>query len=177
MLASEGVDRRVSGEGSLTLGTGKGLAAAALVSALAAILAGCMTTSPEPAPAPAAAARPSITSEMLVGKWGLASYRKDADKARTEAQAREQCGKPYVIGKGPTGGVMMYQPDQSKAQELVVKAGDGGTYIGPADDPAGGQLDRRVVSFDGNVMVTQWIDPDVVTRYGTMVFVRCSAKS
>jgi hypothetical protein len=176
MLVFEGVDRRVSGEGCLTLGMGKGFAAAASGSAMAAILAGCMTTSPEPAPAPMAA-RPSITSEMLVGKWGLASYRKDADKARTEAQAKEQCGKPYVISKGPTGGVMMYQPDQSKAQELVVKAGDGGTYIGPADDPAGGQLDRRVVSFDGNVMVTQWIDPDVVTRYGTMVFVRCSAKS
>jgi hypothetical protein len=118
----------------------------------------------------------SITSEMLIGKWGLASYRNGPYEARAEIAAREQCGKPYVIGKGPTGGVMMYQPDQSKAQELVVKAGDDKTFIGPADDPAGGQLDRQVVSFDGNVMITQWIDPDVVTRYGTMVFVRCSAK-
>src|SRR6202453_3698755 len=155
---------------------GKAFAAAALGSALAALLAGCMTTTPEPAPAQVAA-RASITSEMLVGKWGLGSYRKDAERPRTEGQAREACGKPYVISKGPTGGVMMYQPDQSKAQELVVKAGDGGTYIGPADDPAGGQLDRRVVSFDGNVMVTQWIDPDVLTRHGNMVFLRCSAKS
>ena len=162
----------------MRLGCGKMFAGAAMASVLATTLGGCMTTGPAPEAAPApAAARPSITSDMLVGKWGLGSYRKDTDKARTVAQAREQCGKPYVIGKGPTGGVMMYQPDQSKAQELVVKAGDGGTYIGPADDPAGGQLDRRVVSFDGNVMVTQWIDPDVVTRYGTMVFVRCSAKS
>ena len=47
--------------------------------------------------------------------------------------AREQCGKPYVISKGPTGGVMMYQADQSKPQELVVKAGDGKTFIGPAE--------------------------------------------
>ena len=161
----------------MRLGIGKGLAAAALGSALAAALGGCMSTGSAPEPPPAAAsARPSITPDMLVGKWGLASYRKDADKARTAAQAREQCGKPYVIGKGPTGGVMMYQPDQSQAQELVVKAADGKTFIGPADDPAGGQLDRQVVSFDGSVMVTQWIDPDVVTRYGTMVFVRCSAK-
>ena len=113
---------------------------------------------------------------MLIGKWGLASYRNGPYEAQAEIAAREQCGKPYVIGKGPTGGVMMYQPDQSKAQELVVKAGDDKTFIGPADDPAGGQLDRQVVSFDGNVMITQWIDPDVVTRYGTMVFVRCSAK-
>jgi hypothetical protein len=176
MLVSEGVDWREPGEGSLRLGIGKGFAAAAMASALAAILAGCMTTSPEPAPAQVST-RASITPDMLVGKWGLASYRKDADKPRTEAQAREQCGKPYVIGKGPSGGVMMYQPDQSKAQELVIKAGGGGTYIGPADDPAGGLLDRQVVSFDGNVMVTQWMDPDVVSRYGTMVFVRCSAKS
>ena len=136
-----------------------------------------MSTGPTPEPPPAAAsARPSITSEMLVGKWGLASYRKDADKGRTEAAARDQCGKPYVIGRGPSGGVMMYQPDQQKAQELVVKAGDGKTFIGPAEDPPGGQLDRQVVSFDGSVMIAQWIDPDAVTRYGTMVFVRCSAK-
>ena len=159
----------------MRLGMEKGLAAAALSSALAAALGGCMSTGSAPeAPPAAASSRPSITPDMLVGKWGLASYRKDADKARTAAAAREQCGKPYVIGKGPSGGVMMYQPDQSKAQELVVKASDGKTFIGPADDPAGGQLDRQVVSFDGGVMVTQWVDPDVVTRYGTMVFVRCS---
>jgi hypothetical protein len=70
--------------------------------------------------------------------------------------------------------VMMYQPDQPKPQELVVKAADGKTFIGPAEQPAGSQLDRQVVSFDGDVLITQWIDPDVVTRYGTMVFVRCS---
>jgi len=112
---------------------------------------------------------------MLVGKWGLGSYRKDADKARTAAQARESCGKPYVISRGPSGGVMMYQPDQTQPQELVVKGADGKTFIGPADQPPGGQLDRQVVSFDNGVMVTQYIDPDVVSRYGTMVFVRCSA--
>jgi len=155
----------------LRLGIGKGLAAVATVAALA----GCMTTTPEPAPEPASA-RPSITPDMLVGKWGLGSYRKEADKARTEAQARGQCNQPYVIGKGPSGGVMMFQPDQKQAQELVIKAGGGKTYIGPAEDPAGGQLDRQVVSFDGNEIVTQWMDPDVVSRYGTMVFVRCSAK-
>ena len=98
----------------MRLGIEKGLAAAALGSALAAALGGCMSTGSAPEPPPAAASsRPSITPDMLVGKWGLASYRKDADKARTAAAAREQCGKPYVIGKGPSGGVMMYQPDQS----------------------------------------------------------------
>ena len=121
------------GEGPLRLGIEKGLAAAALGSALAAALGGCMSTGSAPEPPPVSSSRPSITPDMLVGKWGLASYRKDADKARTAAQAREQCGKPYVIGKGPSGGVMMYQPDQSQAQELVVKAADGKTFIGPAE--------------------------------------------
>src|ERR1700691_6142532 len=92
--------------GSLMLGIGRGFAAAALGSALAAILAGCMTTTPEPAPVQASA-RASITPDMLVGKWGLGSYGKDADRPRTEAQSREACGKLYVIGKGPSGGVMM----------------------------------------------------------------------
>jgi hypothetical protein len=159
----------------LTLGTGKGFAAAALGSALAAALGGCMSTGSAPEPAPVSSSRPSITPDMLVGKWGLGSYRKDADKARTAAQARESCGKPYVISRGPSGGVMMYQPDQTQPQELVVKGADGKTFIGPADQPPGGQLDRQVVSFDNGVMVTQYIDPDVVSRYGTMVFVRCAA--
>ena len=162
----------------MTLDIGKAFVLAAMGSALAAALAGCMTTTPAPEPATVAApqARASFPAEALVGKWGLASYRKDADKARTEAAAREQCGKPYVIGKGPTGGVTMYQADQPKPEELVVKAGDGKTYIGPASDPAGGQLDREVVSFDNNEFITQWVDPETVSRYGTMVFVRCSAK-
>ncbi len=160
-------------------GFGKTFAGVTIVMALAAPLAGCgwipgPTSAPAPAPAPAG---PSIASDMLVGKWGLASYRKDADKARTETAARGQCNKAYVIGKGPSGGVMMYLADQPQAQELVVKAGDGGkTYIGPAGDPPGGQLDRELLSFDNNMFVTQWVDPDAATRYGTMVFVRCSSK-
>jgi hypothetical protein len=157
----------------MKLGYGKTFAGATIAVGLAATLAGC-AMAPEPAPAPA---RPSITADMLIGNWGLASYRKDADKARSEAAARGQCNKPYVIGKGPSGGAMMYLADQSQAQELVVKAGDGGKiYLGPPSDPPGGQLDRELVSFDNNEFVTQWVDPEVATRYGTMVFVRCSSK-
>lgn len=161
----------------MTLDLGKAFARTAAVSVLAAMLAGCFSTGPAPEPAAVAApARAAFAADSLVGKWGLASYRKDADKARTETAAREQCGKPYVIGKGPSGGVMMYQADQSKPEELVVKAGGGKTYIGPASDPAGGQLDREVVSYDTNEFVTQWVDPEVLSRYGTLVFVRCTAK-
>ncbi len=146
---------------------------AILAAGLAATLAGC-ASSPAPAPVPAG---PSITGDMLVGNWGLASYHKDADRVRTETAARAQCNKPYVISRGPSGGVMMYLADQPQAQELVVKrASDGKTYIGPASDPPGGLLDREVVSFDNGEFVTQWVDPEVVSRYGTMVFARCALK-
>ncbi len=157
----------------MRLGYGKTFAGATVAVGLAATLAGCASI-PEPAPAPV---RPSITVDMLIGKWGLASYRKDADRARTETAARAQCNKPYVISVGPSGGVMMYLADQPQAQELVVKAAsDGKTYIGPASDPPGGQLDREVVSSDDGEFVTQWVDPEVASRYGTMVFVRCAPK-
>jgi hypothetical protein len=164
-------------EGPLTLGMGKAFARAAAGSAFAATLAGCMSSTPAPEPvAMAVPSRATFASDALVGKWGLASYRKDADKARTEAAAREQCGKPYVIGKGPTGGLMMYQADQAKPEELVVKSLGGKTFIGPATDPAGGQLDREVVSYDNSEFITQWVDPEVLNRYGTLVFVRCGGK-
>lgn len=155
------------GFGRLSAGAAAGLA-----------LAGCSWL-PEPprAAAPPPPPQPSFTADMLVGKWGLASYHKDADKARTEAAARGQCGNPYVIAKGPTGGAMMYLADQKEASELVVKAGsDGVTYIGPASVPPGDPLDRQVASFDKNEFVTLWVDPDAASRYGTMVFVRCGVK-
>ena len=40
--------------------------------------------------------------ERLVGAWGVASYRDEKDRARTEAQARAQCKNAYVIKRGPT---------------------------------------------------------------------------
>ena len=120
--------------------------------------------------------RPNITADQLVGKWGLASYHVDADRARTEKAAAAQCNNPYVIARGETGGAMMYLADETKPSELIVKvAPDGRTFIGPAGD-AGGQADREVVSGDDRMFVTKWVDPDVAGRYGTMVFARCGAK-
>ncbi|HET7849423.1 MAG TPA: hypothetical protein VFL51_10235, partial [Pseudolabrys sp.] len=53
------------------------------------------------------------------------------------------------------------------------KGGPGGkTYIGPEGEP-GGVQDREVVSFDGRVLILRWMDPEVQSRYGTMVYVRC----
>jgi hypothetical protein len=31
------------------------------------------------------------------------------------------------------------------------------------------------VSFDGRVLVTRFVDPEVAGRYGTSVYVRCAA--
>ena len=84
--------------------------------------------------------------------------------------------KPYVITKGPTGGVMMYLADQSEPQELVLKGAAGGkTYVGPPGD-AGGSDDREVIDVDANSFTTNFVDPDNAHRYGTMVYVRCPTK-
>jgi hypothetical protein len=149
----------------------------AIVAALG--LAGC--ASPQSPPPEIQAPPPqhypaAYRAEEFVGRWGFASYHKPDDRPRTEAAAQGQCGQPYVIGLGPSGGVLMHLADQTQPQELRVKGGPGGkTYIGPDDEP-GGMQDREVVSFDGRVLILRWIDPEVVGRYGTGVYVRCGAE-
>ena len=82
------------------------------------------------------------------------------DRARTEAAARGQCKQPYVIGAGATGGVIMHLADEATPQELRLKGSPSGkNYIGPPG-PAGGEQDREIVSFDGRVLVTRFIDKD-----------------
>ena len=96
------------------------------------------------------------------------------DRARTEAAAKGQCKHPYVIGAGTSGGVVMHLADQATPQELRLKGSPSGkNYIGPPG-PAGGEQDREIVSFDGRVMITRFIDKDAATRYGNMVYVRCA---
>jgi len=130
---------------------------------------------PEPGLAPDVPA--TIRSDEIVGKWGLASYQNPADRARTEKQALAQCKQPYVIGAGTAGGVVMHLADQATPQELRLKGSQGGkNYIGPAG-PAGGEQDREVVSFDGRVLITRFVDKDAATRYGNMVYVRCGARA
>lgn len=145
-------------------------------------LAGC-ATAPEPgglADTPAAVPElpPAFRAQEIVGRWGLAAYHKPEDRARTEANARGQCSKPYVIGAGPGGGVMMHLADQPQLQELRLKGAPGGkTFIGPAGEPPGSAQDREVVSFDGRVLITRFVDPEINTRYGTSVYVRCGARA
>ena len=153
---------------------GKSLAMATMTLGLAAALSGCASQPMTPtaaAPPPA----PAIDPNALVGKWGLASYHKEEDRARTEVAARGQCNKPYVIGKGQTGGVMMHAADTAEPSEMFIKSADGKNYLGPVGPP-GIAEDREIVSFDKGILVTSWMDPDTANRYGTMVYARCKTK-
>ncbi len=131
-----------------------------------------------PPPAPSEVSLPpSFPPQDIVGRWGLAAYHKDEDRARTEAAAANQCKQPYIITLGPTGGVMMHLADQATPTELRLKGAPGNkNFIGPAEDPPGGQQDREVVGFDGRVLALRWMDSEVQGRYGTMVYVRCGAE-
>jgi len=116
----------------------------------------------------------TIRVSEVIGRWGYAAFHKVEDRQRTEAAARSQCNHPFVIGQGPTGGVMMYLADQSELKELRVKGGPGGkNYIGPAG-PTPGPQDREITSFDGRVMVMVFVDPEIAGRYGTGIYVRCA---
>ena len=132
-------------------------------------------SAPPPEVAPETPA--SIRAAEVVGRWGVASFHRQEDRARTEAAAKGLCSRPLVIGQGPSGGVMMYPPDQSQLQEFWLKGGPNGkNYIGP-HGPAGVMEDREVVSFDGRVMVLRYVDPEVAGRYGTLVYVRCGPRA
>ena len=157
-----------------------------IASMLAIFLGACSSMSlpsfsSSPSPAPEAAPLPempaTIRPDEIVGKWGLASFQNPNDRARTEVAAKAQCKQPYVIGAGTSGGVIMHLADQATPQELRLKGGPGGkNYIGPPG-PAGGEQDREIVSFDGRVLITRFIDKDAATRYGNMVYVRCAPRA
>ena len=117
---------------------------------------------------------PAFPPQDIVGRWGLAAYHKDEDRPRIEAAAANQCKQPYVITLGPTGGVMMHLADHPKPEELRLKGAPGGkTYVGPEGDSPGSAQDREVVAFDGRILILRWMDTEVQSRYGTMVYVRC----
>jgi hypothetical protein len=157
----------------------------AVVSALTVFLGACSSFSLGGGGGPSASVEPGVGPEVpatvradeLVGKWGLASYQNPNDRARTEKQAQAQCKQPYVIGPGTSGGVVMHLADQATPQELRIKGSQSGkNYIGPAGPPAGEQ-DREIVSFDGRVLITRFVEKDAGTRYGNMVYVRCAPRA
>ena len=52
---------------------------------------------------------------------------------------------------------MMHPADESVPRELVIKQGNGQRiYIGPAG-VAGGEFDREVLAFDGQVMILRFV--------------------
>src|SRR4051794_11438235 len=120
----------------------------AILSGLAAmLLAGCAsqtfslggTSEPPPAQPTATLLPASIPAADLVGRWGLAAYHKDEDRARTEAAARGQCRQPYNIGRGGSGGVIMHLPDQAQPPEVGPQgAAAGPNNIWPPHKPAPG---------------------------------------
>jgi hypothetical protein len=155
--------------------------ASALMIFLGACGGGGFSLSPSSPSVPETAVEPempaTIRPDELVGKWGLASYQNPNDRARTEKQALAQCKQPYTIGAGTAGGVVMHLADQATPQELRLKGSSGGkNYIGPSGPP-GGEQDREVISFDGRVLVTRFVDKDAGTRYGNMVYVRCGPRA
>lgn len=144
-------------------------------------LAGCASTPSAPVvtapPVVNAPPAPGIAAEDLVGRWGFASYHKEADRTRTVSQARGHCNQPYTIGRAPRGGVLMHLADQKEPVELYTKAGsDGRRYLGP-EGPAPGDEDREIVGFDGRVLTLRWVDPEIAGRYGIAVYVRCSPRA
>jgi hypothetical protein len=155
----------------------------AAVSAFAGLVLGACSTAPGPqvdagpsvAPQPEMPAR--VRAAEIVGRYGYASFHDAKDRARTEANARGQCKQPFVIGQGPSGGVMMYLADSTTPQELRLKGTQSGKdYIGPAGETPGPQ-DREILSFDGRVLLLKYVDPEVDGRYGTGVFVRCAPRA
>ena len=149
-----------------------------IAAALATSIGACTSmSSPPPEPYVAPEVPATIRPDEIVGRWGLASFQNPNDRARTEAAARGQCKQPYVIAAGTSGGVIMHLADQATPQELRLKGSPSGkNYIGPPG-PAGGNLDREIVSFDGRVLITRFIDKDAATRYGNMVYVRCAPRA
>ena len=167
-------------------GSARNVANLAIASALTIFLAGCSSMSlpslssssaPEAEPGVAPDMPATIRSDEIVGRWGLASFQNPNDRARTEAAARGQCKQPYVISAGTSGGVVMHLADQATPQELRLKGSPSGkNYIGPSG-PTPGEQDREIVSFDGRVMITRFVDKDAGTRYGNMVYVRCGPRA
>ena len=95
-------------------------------------------------------AAPAISPDQLVGKWGFAAYHRDTDRARTIKEARAQCNKPYVIGKGPNGGVMMNLADQATCRNWCSRPARTERPISGRPAPPATADDRIVTNVEAN---------------------------
>ena len=185
LAAGRARSRIVRGNAMVRSLNARAVANLGIASALTVFLGACgsmslpsFSSSPSVAPEPVVPELPAtIRPDEIVGRWGLASFQNASDRARTEVAARAQCKQPYVIGAGSSGGVIMHLADQSTPLELRLKGSPSGkNYIGPPG-PAGAEQDREIVSFDGRVLITRFIDKDAGLRYGNMVYVRCAPRA
>ena len=130
------------------------------------------------APAVVPTLPPAFPPQDIVGRWGLAAYHKEEDRARTEAAATGQCKQPYVITLGPNGGVMMHLADQATANRATPerRARWQNLHRAGLKIRRAGAQDREVVLFNGRILILRWMDSEMQGRYGTMVYVRCGAE-
>jgi hypothetical protein len=114
---------------------------------------------------PAAAQSPR--TEDLVGRWGVAAYWKAEDAAKIQTAARSACAQPYTITRGPNGGVMMFESFEGRPREMQVR---GSQIVAIGGE---GRQTKDITSWNGSMLVFNYVDDEAKRKYGNMVFVRC----
>jgi hypothetical protein len=109
----------------------------------------------------------SIRTEDLIGRWGVAAYWNDSDAAKVTAQARGFCSQPYVISKGANGAARMFEAFEGRPQDVVIQGGQIVATSGSA------RATKAIQSWNGSVLVINYVDEEARRKYGNMVFVRC----
>ena len=88
------------------------------------LLSGCNLNpflSPPSPGVPAVAMPPSLRAEDIVGRWGLAAYHRDQDRARTIVAARDQCTQAFVIDRSPGGNILVLGHDSRGPTQAVCR--------------------------------------------------------
>ena len=91
--------------------------------------------------------------------------------ARGSVQAALCDHRRHLRGRGH------HLADQATPQELRLKGSPAARTISARPDRPLGEQDREIVSFDGRVLVTRFVDKDAGVRYGNMVYVRCAPRA
>jgi len=118
----------------------------------------------------------TVRADEIVGRWALHRFRipttARAPKPRRGLSASSLTSSAPVLPVASSCIWLTRRPRRAAAEGSP----SGKNYIGPPG-PAGGEQDREIISFDGRVLVTRFIDKDAATRYGNMVYVRCGARA
>lgn len=117
--------------------------------------------------AAAPASAQSLRTEDLIGRWGVAAYWSEADAAKTTAQAKGFCSKPYVVSRGANGAARMFEAFEGRPQDVTVQ---GNQIVAVDGSPRAAKAIQR---WDGATLVFNYVDEEAKRKYGNMVFVRC----